>query len=103
MKISKRGTTFIPTTKSKSGRKIVNFAHKSDGCLKLPDVVYGGPIGSRLVGIFSWDDGLQSPSGGIAIAFPIRWKIENGGWSTARTVDFRGLKLPHTVVNQGSS
>ncbi|KAB2597927.1 S2-RNase [Pyrus ussuriensis x Pyrus communis] len=38
-----------------------------------------------------------------AIALPIHWKIENGGRSTARTVDFRGLKLPHTVVNQGGS
>ena len=32
-------------------------------------VVYGGPTGSRLVGFFSWDDGLQSPSGGIGHCF----------------------------------
>ncbi|RXH93496.1 hypothetical protein DVH24_014072, partial [Malus domestica] len=38
-----------------------------------------------------------------AIALPIRRKFENGGWSTARTVDFRGLKPPHTIVNQGGS
>ncbi|RXH84468.1 hypothetical protein DVH24_032751 [Malus domestica] len=36
-----------------------------------------------------------------AIALPILRKIENGGQSTARTVDFRGLKPPRTVVNQG--
>ncbi|CAN6691401.1 unnamed protein product [Malus baccata var. baccata] len=39
----------------------------------------------------------------LAIALPIRRKIENSGRSTARTVDFYGLKLPHTVVNQGGS
>ncbi|RXH78871.1 hypothetical protein DVH24_006941 [Malus domestica] len=30
-------------------------------------------------------------------------KIENRGRSTAKAVDFRGLKPPHTVVNQGGS
>ncbi|KAB2626238.1 S2-RNase [Pyrus ussuriensis x Pyrus communis] len=35
-----------------------------------------------------------------AIALSIRRKIENGGWSTTRTVDFRGLKPPHTMGNE---
>ncbi|RXH75782.1 hypothetical protein DVH24_039481 [Malus domestica] len=36
-----------------------------------------------------------------ATALPIRQKIENGCRSTMITVDFCGLKPPHTVVNQG--
>ncbi|KAB2597926.1 S2-RNase [Pyrus ussuriensis x Pyrus communis] len=38
-----------------------------------------------------------------AIALLIRRKIENGGRSTPRTVNFHGLKPPYTVVNQGGS
>ncbi|KAB2632427.1 S2-RNase [Pyrus ussuriensis x Pyrus communis] len=37
------------------------------------------------------------------IALPICQKINKGGRSTVRTVDFRGLKPPHTVVSQGGS
>ncbi|KAB2632428.1 S2-RNase [Pyrus ussuriensis x Pyrus communis] len=38
-----------------------------------------------------------------AIALPICRKIKKGGRSTVRTVNFCGLKPPHTVVNQGGS
>ncbi|KAB2600122.1 S ribonuclease [Pyrus ussuriensis x Pyrus communis] len=88
-----RGTTFIPTTKSKSGRKMVNFPHKADRCLKLPGINLFSP------GMM----GYKAQVVASTIALPIRRKIENGGRSTARTVDFRGLKPPHTVVNQGGS
>ena len=61
-------------------------------------VVYSGPTGSRLVAPGMMGYKVQVVAS--AIALPIRWKIEKGGWST---VDFRGLKPPHIVVNQGGS
>ncbi|KAB2635151.1 S2-RNase [Pyrus ussuriensis x Pyrus communis] len=38
-----------------------------------------------------------------AITLPICRKIKKGARSTVRTANFRGLKPPHVVVNQGGS
>ena len=103
MKISMRGTTFIPATKSKSGQKMVNFAHKAGGCLKLPGVDPSSTVVQRGQGWLGFSLGMMSYKSqvvALAIALPIRRKIEKGGRST---VDFRRLKPPHTVVNQGGS
>ncbi|KAB2625924.1 S2-RNase [Pyrus ussuriensis x Pyrus communis] len=37
------------------------------------------------------------------IALPICRKIKKGSRTTVRTINFRGLHPPHTVVNQGGS
>ena len=51
---------------------MVDFFDKANRCLKLPGVD-SPPIvvltGSRLIGIYSWDNGLQRLGGGISICF----------------------------------
>ncbi|RXH71577.1 hypothetical protein DVH24_018932 [Malus domestica] len=92
--------------KSKSGRTIVNFAHKTGGCLKLPRVNSSSTVVQRGQGWLGFSTrmmGYKAQVVASAIALPIFQKMENGGRSTARTVDFHGLKPPHTVVNQGGS
>ncbi|KAM0997152.1 hypothetical protein ACFX2C_007068 [Malus domestica] len=106
MKNSKRGTTFIPAIKFKSGRKMVNFANKVSECIKLPGINSSSTVvqwGQGWLGFSPGIMGYKDQVVALAIALPIRQKIENGGQSTARTVDFRGLKPPYTVVNQGGS
>ena len=82
MKISKRGTTFILTTKSKSGRKIVNFAHKAGECLKLPGIDPSSTMVQRGQGWLVFAPGMMGyKAQGVAsaIVLSIRRKIENGG------------------------
>ncbi|KAM2564664.1 hypothetical protein TB2_012929 [Malus domestica] len=101
MKISKRGTTFIPTTKSKSGRKMVNFAHKADGCLKLPSVDLSSTVvqwGQGWLGFAPGMMGYKAQVVALPIALPIRRKIEKGGRSI---VDFRRLSWPQTATYRG--
>ena len=85
MKISMRGTTFIPATKSKSGRKMVNFFHKAGGCLKLPGVDPSSAVVQRGQGWLVFSPrmmGYKAQVMASAITLPIGRNIEKGGRST---------------------
>ncbi|KAB2635872.1 S2-RNase [Pyrus ussuriensis x Pyrus communis] len=106
VQISVSGATFIPAMKSKSGRKMVNFAHKAGGGLKLPDVDSSSTVVQRGQGWLGFAPGMMGYKAQVvasAITLPICRKIKKGARSTVRTANFRGLKPPHTVVNQGGS
>ena len=82
MKISKKRTTFIPPTKSKSGQKMVNFAHKAGGCLKLPGVDSSSTVVQRDQGWLGFSPrmmGYKAQVVASAIALPIRQKFEKSG------------------------
>lgn len=101
MKISVSGATFIPATKSKSGRKMVNFAHEAGGCLKLPDVDSSSTVVQRGQGWLGFAPGMMGYKAQVvasAIALPICRKMEKGGRST---IDFRQLSWPQTASYHG--
>ncbi|KAB2595438.1 S ribonuclease [Pyrus ussuriensis x Pyrus communis] len=82
VQISVSGATFIPATKSKSGRKMVNFAHEAGGCLKLPDVDSSSTVVQRGQGWLGFAAGMMGYKAqvvALAIALPICRKIEKGG------------------------
>ncbi|KAB2625861.1 S2-RNase [Pyrus ussuriensis x Pyrus communis] len=106
MKISVSGETFIPATESKSGRKMVNFSHKAGGCLKLPGVDSSSTVVQRGQVWLGFSPGMMGYKAQVVastITLPIFRKIKKRARSTVRTANFRGLKPPHTVVNQGGS
>ena len=97
MKISVSGATFIPAT-SKSGRKMVNFAHKASGCLKLPGVDSSSTVVQRGQGWLGFSPGMMGYKSQVVvsgIALLICRKIEKSGRST---VDFRRLSWPPTTI-----
>ena len=62
------------------------------------------PTGSRLVGIFAWDDGLQSPSDGVSHCFADSLeKMKRVAEKPLVFIGFCGLEPPRTEVNQGGS
>ncbi|KAB2623230.1 S2-RNase [Pyrus ussuriensis x Pyrus communis] len=83
---------------------MVNFAHKAGGCLKLPDVNSSSTVVQRGQG---W---LGFAPGGWATK-PKWWhrpslcrfagKSKRVAGAPLIFVNFRGLKPPHTMVNQG--
>ncbi|KAB2635753.1 S2-RNase [Pyrus ussuriensis x Pyrus communis] len=85
---------------------MVNFAHKANRCLKLPGVDSSSTVVQRGQGWLGFAPGIMGYKAQVvasAITLPICRKIKKGAWSTVRTANFRGLKPPHTVVNQGGS
>ena len=96
-----RGTTFIPAMKFKSGRKMVNFAHKADRCLKLHGVDSSSTVVQRGQGWLGFAPGMMGYKAQVvasAIALSIRQKIEKGGRST---VDFCRHSWPQTATYRG--
>ena len=101
MNISVSGATFIPATKSKSGRKMVNFAHEAGGCLKLPDVDSSSTVVQRGQGWSGFSPGMMGYKAQVvtsALALLICRKIEKGGRST---IDFHRLSCPQTATYRG--
>ncbi|KAB2602578.1 S2-RNase [Pyrus ussuriensis x Pyrus communis] len=85
---------------------MVNFAHEVGRCLKLPGVDLSSTVvqrGQGWLGFAPRRMGYKAQVVASAIALPICRKIKKGGRSTVRTVNFRGLKPLHNVVNQGGS
>ncbi|CAN6560410.1 unnamed protein product [Malus baccata var. baccata] len=85
---------------------MVNFSHEADRCLKLPGIDSSSTVIQRGQGWSGFSPrmmGYKAQVVASAIALSICRKIEKGGRSIARAVDFRGLKLPHTMVNQCGS
>ncbi|RXI03206.1 hypothetical protein DVH24_003858 [Malus domestica] len=85
---------------------MVNFSHEADRCLKLLGVYSSSTVIQRGQGWSGFAPrmmGCKAQVVASAIALSIRQKIEKGGRSTTRAVDFCGLKLPHTMVNQFGS
>ncbi|KAB2634670.1 S2-RNase [Pyrus ussuriensis x Pyrus communis] len=75
---------------------MVNFAHKAGGCLKLPDVDSSSTVVQRGQGWlgFWWHRPLLCRFAG---------KSRRVAGEPLIFVNFRGLKPPHTMVNQGGS
>ncbi|RXH80390.1 hypothetical protein DVH24_041537, partial [Malus domestica] len=87
-----------PATKSKSGRKVVNFVHKAGWCLKLPGVDSSSTVVQQGQGWLRFSPemmGYKAQVVASAIAMPIRWNIEKSGRST---VDFCRLSWSQTVT-----
>ncbi|KAB2595528.1 hypothetical protein D8674_030978 [Pyrus ussuriensis x Pyrus communis] len=79
-----RGVLEDVLVQSKSGRKMVNFAHEAGGCLKLPDVDSSSTVVQRGQGWLGFAPGMMGYKAQVvasAIALPICRKIEKGGGS----------------------
>ncbi|KAB2623348.1 S2-RNase [Pyrus ussuriensis x Pyrus communis] len=83
---------------------MVNFSHEAGGCLKLPDVDSSSTVVQQGQGWLGCAPGMMGykapwwyrPS---LCRFAEKWKRVAG--APLIFVKFRGLKPPHTMVNQG--
>ncbi|CAN6725497.1 unnamed protein product [Malus baccata var. baccata] len=77
---------------------MVNFTHKAGGCLKFPGVDSSSTVVQRGQGWLGFAPGMMGYKVqvvALAIALPIRQKIEKGGRST---IDFQGNESIKMVV-----